>query len=414
MSEHRQTALIVVPALKVWGGAEAVTVWMLEALRGDYDLTVLTWETADTRELNRVYGTSLQATDFRVRRPPPLFRRAVDRLVQSYPRHAFQKVCVLCRIAQGMRNDFDVLISAQHEMDFGRRAIQYVHSPSFRAAYEPERRLEAEGRGLTAVERWRLDLQCRGRPWRMLSRFRFERMKRNLTLVNSNWTREAVRELYQIESVMISPPVVGDFPDVPWDQRREHFVCIGRFAPLKRIEMVIEILATVRARGREVHLRLIGLREDRATGRAYFETVERLVRRHASWVTLVERVDRDELIRTVSESRYGIHAAEAEPFGLAVAEMVRAGCIVFTGDSGGQAEIVGSNERLLFHGVEDGVAKILTVLRQPRLQVALRQQLADQGVLSTAGEFASSFRDAVRWFSEAEKRQREDRKTSTE
>jgi len=41
-----------------------------------------------------------------------------------------------------------------------------------------------------------------------------------------------------------------------------------------------------------------------------------------------------------ASSRYGIHGAEGEGFGIAIAEMVKAGCVTFAPAVGGPAEIL--------------------------------------------------------------------------
>lgn len=399
MNGQRKKILIVLPMLKVLGGGESVPAWMLQALKDEYDLSVLAWEVADTGELNRMYGTSLMPADFKVLGPSSLSRYVFDRAVEWNQDHSFQKARLLFRMAQQMKDYFDILISASSETDFGRPGIQYVHYPDLIHIYETEYKAGSERNGQPVLKNWWGRLKRRYRPWRIISRFSFERMKQNLTLVNSDWTGDVVRNLYGIEPLTVFPPVAGDFPDLSWDKRRDRFVCLGRFVSAKRIEMAIEILAAVRAQGQDVQLQLIGLRSNDAAGRAYYETVKRLARDHASWVTLAEHIEREQLIRLVSECRYGIHAAEEEPFGIAVAEMVQAGCIAFTGSRGGQVEIVGKEERLIFDSVEAGVAKILSVLRDPQEQLALREHLATKRTLFTAQEFVRRIRAVVHEFS---------------
>jgi len=384
--------------LKALGGGEAVAAWTLEALKDQYDLTVLTWEAADARELNRVFGTSLTAADFKVLSPSPLTRSALDRLVAWNDTHHFQRICWLYRLMQQKKNDFDIVMSTHDEVDFGRPGIQYIHYPTFRSAYESEQRTAAHAPGQPTFNHWWKTLRQRLRPWRLISGISFARVKQNFTLVNSDWTGKVVREMYDIPSHTVYPPVAGDFPDVPWDKRQNRFVCIGRFVPHKRIEMVIEMLAAVRAQGNDVRLHLIGLFWDDMEGRAYYQTVKRLVHEHAPWVSLSENIERDKLVQLVSESRYGIHAADVEPFGIAPAEMVQAGCITFTGREGGQAEIVGKDERLIFDSVADGAAKILKVLRSPQQQFALREHLATRRMLFTAQEFVRRIRETVGQF----------------
>ncbi|MCI0453956.1 MAG: hypothetical protein L0Y68_03040, partial [Candidatus Dadabacteria bacterium] len=66
-------------------------------------------------------------------------------------------------------------------------------------------------------------------------------MKNNITLVNSDWTGNKIREFYGIEPTTVYPPVPGDFAEMPWEKKENGFVCVGRISPGKRFETVIEI-----------------------------------------------------------------------------------------------------------------------------------------------------------------------------
>src|SRR5262249_60691575 len=85
-----------------------------------------------------------------------------------------------------------------------------------------------------------------------------ERMRRNVTVVNSDWTGAAVRARHGLDSVTIRPPAAGPLVEVPWAQRAVGFVCAGRFSREKRFELVVDILAGVRARGHAVRLTIVG------------------------------------------------------------------------------------------------------------------------------------------------------------
>jgi glycosyltransferase involved in cell wall biosynthesis len=71
-----------------------------------------------------------------------------------------------------------------------------------------------------------------------------------------------------------------------------------------------------------------------------------------------------------------MHAFKDEHFGMAVAEMVRAGCIPFVHNSGGPPEIVGHDSRLIYESEEDAAQKIMQVLGDPAAQEDIRQRLA--------------------------------------
>ena len=49
------------------GGAESVCLWMLEALRQKYDLTLFTFSDIDINKLNSMYATHLEKKEIKVR-----------------------------------------------------------------------------------------------------------------------------------------------------------------------------------------------------------------------------------------------------------------------------------------------------------------------------------------------------------
>jgi len=216
-------------------------------------------------------------------------------------------------------------------------------------------------------------------------------MRRNLTLVNSDFTGRSVRKLHGIEAITVHPPAIGEFPDVPWEQRKDGFVCIGSIVPWKRIELMIEILSAVRAAGPQVHLHVVGKGESPG----YVASIRRLVQANASWVHLHEDISRPELVELVANHRYGIHAMHEEPFGMAVAELISGGCITFVPNSGGQVEIVGDDERLIYTSREDAVNKIIRALREPDYQASLRSYVASRSQLFRSERFVSRIREVV-------------------
>jgi glycosyltransferase involved in cell wall biosynthesis len=183
-------------------------------------------------------------------------------------------------------------------------------------------------------------------------------------------------------------------PAVPWEHREDGFVCIGRISPEKRIEQIIDILSKVRGNGLAPHLHIVGTPGDDA----YVAFIRDCVDANRSWVTMHENLPREELAQLVASHRYGIHAMNEEHFGMAVAEMVRAGCIVFAPNNGGPAQILGEDDRLLYSSVQDAAEKIgFTMLRRER-QKELRDFLGQRGALFSAQRFVREFRDLVERF----------------
>jgi glycosyltransferase involved in cell wall biosynthesis len=359
-------------------GADGLAAWILEALKRDYRLTLLTWEPVDLAALNWFFGTELGPSEFEVTTVKPW----VVRLAKMFPTPAvgLRRLYVSME-ARRWATRFDAVITASNEADLGPRGIQYIHfpevlskgpkSPQWYHSSAAVRAYEAIGERLTG--------------------FSIDRMKRNLTLANSEFTARAIRELYGIEPVVVYPPAVGQFPEVPWDQRKDGFVCIGRISGEKRIEHIIEILSAVRLAGPQVHLHVVGT----LWNAAYVDSIRRLAQANAQWVHLHENISRPELVELVATHRYGIHAMRDEPFGMAVAELVSAGCITFVHNSGGPVEIVGNDERLIYSSREDAVNKILRALRDPAYQASLRNYIASRRSLFRSDRFVSRIRQVV-------------------
>jgi glycosyltransferase involved in cell wall biosynthesis len=78
--------------------------------------------------------------------------------------------------------------------------------------------------------------------------------------------------------------------------------------------------------------------------------------------------------------------------------MQRAGCIVFVPASGGPVEIVGHEPRVLYASIEQAVARITAVLRDPALQTALHQQALQRREWFTTERFMGEIREVARGF----------------
>jgi glycosyltransferase involved in cell wall biosynthesis len=168
---------------------------------------------------------------------------------------------------------------------------------------------------------------------------------------------------------------------------------IGRISPEKQIEKAISILSSVRSRGHSIKLHLCGQIEDDLYGRQ----IARLCREHSDWIVPEGRVTGDRKASILTSCRYGIQTRSAEPFGISVAEMVRAGAIVFAPHQGGQAEIL-QDSNLLFADETDAVAKIHRILQDPSLQSALHSHLRDRSACFSTSNFVESVQGFVKNF----------------
>jgi glycosyltransferase involved in cell wall biosynthesis len=378
----KKRVLIVQPQL-VKGGARSVTAWAMQALRDTCDLTLLTWKPVDFEAINRVFGTSLRPSDARVHLMPAV----IDRLLGLAPTSAeLFRSGVLQRACQSLlrHEEFDICISNNNEMDFGRRGIQYVNYPS-----ELRERPKNELRWYhvhSAVSLYRGF--CRRFAGTSLARLRS-----NLTLSNSDFIAGLVREAHGIESVTLHPPVPDDFPAVGWDDREDAVVAIGRFTPEKRWEDAVEIVRRLRESGRPLRLTLIG-QPDHAV---YDQAVYALAKQYP-WFRVETNLPRERVVQVVARHRYAIHTMHREHFGIAPAEMQMAGCLTFVHRSGGPMEIVGHQEAQMFDDVGDAVRKLTAVMDSAQLQSELRERAAARSRRFTSEEFMRRLRRIVEEF----------------
>jgi glycosyltransferase involved in cell wall biosynthesis len=368
--------LFVQPSMSPPGGGNGVAAWMLQALVPEHEVTVLTWWPMDVERMNRFWGTSLRPGDFRAVAMPARLRRVVDAMPVPL---SMLRTALLLREARRRRPTYDVPVTANNESDFGTVGVQYVHYPW---NFFPR----------PAVDYYWYHFRLLLPPYyalcTRLSGFTAAGMRRNVTLVNSDWTGRLARQRYGFVSRTVYPPVTAEFPDVPWEARAPGFVCIGRIAPEKELDRVIDIVSGVRRHVPETTLHIVGTPDHaryarRIAGRA-----------RAAGFTLHENLSRSALVDLVSRQRYGIHGMLEEHFGMAPAEMVRAGCLVWVHDGGGQVEIV-DDPRLIYGSVEDAVARIVATIRDPHETATLRKHLAERGALFSTERFMREVRTAV-------------------
>lgn len=379
MSKKR--VLIAHPRVVPSGGGDAVAAWALQALRDDFEVSLATLVPVDYAGLNQRFGTSLRAGDFQVHLAPPRYAR----FLRSVPTPgALLEICLTMRLAQNLdrENRYDVLLSTNNEFDFGRRGIQYVHYPW---VYLPRPEIEM---------RWYHFIPGLLDGYRALCR-RVARssnagLRRNLTLANSRFIAGLIREVHAIDSLIVYPPVLGGFPDVPWEQRQRGFVSIGRIHPCKRWDMAVDILDEVRRRGHDATFTLFGIADDPA----YYAKLMALSAARP-WFRLRVDAGRDELAAAIPHYRYGLHTMKEEHFGIAPAELHRAGCIVFVHNSGGPIEIVNGDPRVLFETVHEAAEKIERVLTGSALENELRADVLAQRDRFSVEAFSARLRELV-------------------
>lgn len=379
--ERKPRIAIIHPQLREGGGSEARALRAAEALEADHEVTLITMGRPDLGRLNGYYGTHLSADRIRiVFFPIPAFARS---------RFAALRFTRAARYCRANASRFDLMISTYNIMDFGVKGIQFIADFSFDDVLREKDRNDPR----TLIRALRRSRIIRG-PYlslaRALSRTSRDGWKRNLTIANSDWTARTLREAFGIETRRIYPPVVDVPPGVSWDERETGFVYLGRISPEKDIESIIGILKAVREGGSDIHLHIVGDSNDPG----YMNRIRALCLQNAAWAFLEGKMAGEEKAAFVGRHRFGISARWDEAFGIAVAEMVKAGCLVWVPAGGGPTEIVGRPE-LIYSGREDAVEKIGRVLRDGNLQAALCEHLEDRKKMFSVDRFAREVRAVV-------------------
>jgi len=377
--------LLVQPSLQPPGGSNGLAAWVLQALVPEHQVTVLSWQPVEVASVNRFFGTDLHRRDFDTIVVPRAWRLIPDVLPTPA---TLIKLSLLMRYTRQIGAGFEVIFGTYNETDFGRRGIQYINYPSYL-------------RPRPAVDlRWyhhaKAPLAAYYAFADRVAGFSLARMQSNLTLVNSDWAGRQVRQFLGGTPRTIYPPVADPGQGLPWTDRAPHFLAVGRISPEKEYERIMRILVRVRATTPGLRLTIVGT-SDRHSAR-YFATLQSLARSLGDWITFRQDVSRDELRGLMGSHRYGIHGMREEHFGMAPAELARAGVIVWVPKGGGQMEIVGNEPALMYDSEDDAAPKISAVLADPSAQVRLRGALAARAEMFSTGRFVREVREIVATF----------------
>jgi glycosyltransferase involved in cell wall biosynthesis len=380
----RRRVLLVQPSLQPPGGGNGVAAWVLQSLVAEHRVTVLSWRPVEVDPINRFFGTHLNQSDFDAIVIPRRWTILPDHL--PIPA-SLMKSALLMRYTRRFSDGFDVIVGVHNEIDYGRRGIQYIHYPTYL--------------------RPRPDVDLRWYHWRPLLHAYYElvdrlvdvsmeRVRENVTLVNSNWTGERVRQLLDIEPRTLYPPVVAPRSSTPWESRRRGVLAIGRISHEKEYERLMRILARVRAQVPDLTFTIVGTADRHV--RRYYNDLRQQAAALGPWIQFRHDLSREDVGRLMAAHRYGIHGMREEHFGMAPAEMARAGMIVWVPRGGGQMEIVGDEPALLYDSEEEAAAKMLRVIGDAAEERRLREHLTARSELFSVERFVDEIQQIVREF----------------
>ncbi|WP_456415023.1 glycosyltransferase family 4 protein [Thiolapillus sp.] len=381
-NEPRRLRVAITHVRLGWGGSEKRVLWGIQALKDHHDVTLITAGSYDLAALNNYYGTDLDASDFHsIQVPLPFFLRSTRRMA-AIRGALFQRFC------RKIAKDYDVLISGYGPTDFGRPAIHFIADFSWdkemREALHPyPPGMIYNNRRVRSVYLKLVQLLSKPSGRDLFA-------GGDLMLSVSPWVSQVMRERFGITSPVLPSPVPGKFPPIPWERKQHGFVCLGRLSPEKRIEDIIEILSAVRHKGHDIHLHIIGAGDNEA----YVASIESLAMRHGNWINREGLKQGKEKAALLAEHAFGIHACRGDAFPGALIEMMKAGCVVWAHNSGGQPDILQAPE-LLYEDKAEAVQKIDQLLREPERLKPIQGRLQQLSKKYAVDRYISDIRQIV-------------------
>ena len=152
-------------------------------------------------------------------------------------------------------------------------------------------------------------------------------------LANSEYTAEAVHALYGKMPEVLYPPVETEIFkrfSLPYGERQNAVVMIGRIAREKRHKIVIDAISRTRSKPK---LKIVGGLSP--ADEPYKSEIERFAKEKSVEVEFHMNVPREEVAREAGSSKVLVHATEGEHFGIAVVEGMASGTPVIVHRSGG-------------------------------------------------------------------------------
>lgn len=367
MSEKKKNILFIQPSVNPPGGGNGVAAWMLHGLCQEHNVTLLTLDPFSAALTDEYYGTSIGLSG--------LENICCSTKLGSFLKHLpiktglIQLHLAMRQARKAAKAPWDLICTAFDEQDLGKPCLEYVHYP-----WNLYPRPDAPP-GWN--ESWWLPLVLKvyNRLCCLLSGFNMARRPKNYSLVNSNWTGSMLQKAYPNTSYkVLYPPALAEALSDDRKKREERFLTIGRVAPSKEWEKLIDIVAGLRRLGHDVSLTLAGS-NDRYE---YKASIEKRIAQEGSWVELITDFSRDKLQELFLTHQYGLHGMKEEHYGMAVAELVLGGCLTMVPNDGGQVEIV-TNPMLRYDSCEEAIKKWDEILKTPELKnKLLKEQLNNQ------------------------------------
>ncbi len=192
-------------------------------------------------------------------------------------------------------------------------------------------------------------------PYRRFLDISHKNIQKKIFLVNSRFTAKAVKEIFNVDSYVLYPPVSKDilYPsEIALNQQRDNSVItISRISNEKNLTLIPFIAKDAR---KNIKFKIAGLLDSREV----FNSLLRLANNLgvSQKVKLFPNLARDRLRQLLLNSKVYLHPKVNEHFGISIIEAMASGCIPVVHDSGGAKEFVPRQFR--YKNLKEAVEKV--------------------------------------------------------
>jgi glycosyltransferase involved in cell wall biosynthesis len=385
MSSPPARILVVHPRLG-YGGSEVVVAWIAQSLAKHHYVTLATTGAATLNQLDCFAGTQLERIGVE------LLTLETPGLLKTVNLPAALRGSLFTRQVRAIAANYDVLISGYEFLPFGSAGIHYIHGDSseIRASgsVDGHRPLSRLIHRPGVVRNAYLTLCALTAGMRQTAPSDID-----VLIANSCFTAENVLRAWNLTAEVVHPPVPPIQRGLDWARRENTVIMLGRIERSKRTMDGIEIVRALRAAGHDLKLRIVGPLADKE----YSRQVVNACHRYGSWLTVAGALRSPEKSELLGRSRYLLHCKRAEPFGIALVEAAKSGCICLAPKGGGYEDFI-SDEGLLFEDIENAVVKFDKLLREDDAVLAERQDRLKEDADLVGQEFEPRLIDIVNVF----------------
>jgi len=357
-----KSILIVHPQFIQIGGAETVALKIMKRIveTTDAHITILTLEKWSLSAIAKTTGISLSS-------------ERVSLVVAKYPnilknrtgRFYLLRIAYLHRQTKLLAKNFELCVSTYNEIDFRKCGIQYVHHPTFAPVRSLKRYEMINDPIFFVLIKSIMEIPYNFMIW-LISRNWRKGFSNNVTMVNSQFMADWLKELYRIPAEIVHPDAVSKISldhTIPWEEREFRFVTVGRISPDKKTLEFIDICKAIISVYPSAKFAIVG----RVSDVKYYEKVKNKIADLGVSVEFYHNLENETLMKMLITSKFYIAPKKYEHFGISILEAVRAGCLTFVHNTGGQREIV-IEEVLRYNSIQQLLNNIAIVLENTLLR----------------------------------------------